>query len=129
MTTRGGILGGALPLLALASWPVCVGAVSAGPRFPGISRERYERYIALRNARDPAFALFHHDGVVMDSVPARTSVEHIVRLAGERLASLLGNAAKAGRVLKQRSMLFHGGADGRFKSVRAAPPFIVQDWI
>jgi hypothetical protein len=45
------------------------------------------------------------------------------------LASLLGNAAKVGRVLKQLSMLFYGVEDGRFKSVRAAPPFIVQDWI
>jgi len=39
------------------------------------------------------------------------------------------NAAKAGRVLPQRSMIFHGVEDGRFKSVRPAPPLIVQDWI
>ena len=45
------------------------------------------------------------------------------------LACLLGNAAKAGRVLKQRSMLFYGVEDGRFKSVRAAPPFNVQERI
>ena len=37
-------------------------------------------------------------------------------------------ALASGLVLKQRSLLFHGVEDGRFKSVRSAPPLIVQDW-
>jgi len=66
MTTRRGALRGVLPLLAQIPGMERAGAGAAGPSFPGNSGERYERDITLRNAAGPAFALFHHDGVVMD---------------------------------------------------------------
>jgi hypothetical protein len=44
------------------------------------------------------------------------------------LSGLFGKGVKKGQVLRQRGIILYGVKNGRFTWIRAAPPFILQDW-
>jgi len=84
MSTRRTILTALPALPAMAALATEARAdVSCKSTFKGITRERYDQYIALYNANDPAFAQFYQDNVVMETTPPLTSARAIVDFSRE----------------------------------------------
>jgi len=53
------------------------------PKSKVITRDRFDKYVALYNAADPTFIQFYNDDVVMETVPPLTSATEIQRFRRE----------------------------------------------